>query len=78
MPRYREYCPGRVVEQLTATLRIEAWCLLREGHEGDCAADPTRWRLRWAAPEAVEVSEEVGAEGEEPAGVVACRNGEHA
>jgi len=60
MPRYREYCPGRVVEQLTPALRIEARCMLHEGHGDDCAADPTRWRLRWAAPEVVGVSEEVG------------------
>lgn len=59
MPRYREYCPGHVVEQLTPTLRIEARCMLHEGHEGDCAADATRWRLRWGRPEAVGVSEGV-------------------
>lgn len=64
MPRYREYCPGRVVEQLTATLRIEARCMLHEGHGDDCAADSTRWRLRWARPSEGEVSDGV-AEGEQ-------------
>jgi len=60
MPRYRDHCQGRVSVPITPTLRIEARCMLHEGHGGDCAADATRWRLRWSAPEVVGVSEEVG------------------
>jgi len=76
MPRYREYCQGRVSVPLTPTVRIEARCLLWEGHEGDCAADMTRVRLRWAGAGEAEGDEEASAEG--ATGVVACRNGEHA
>lgn len=69
MPRYREYCPGRVVEQLTPTLHLEARCMLHDGHREDCAADVTRWRLRWSAPEARAEAFETGEEGAEGDGV---------
>lgn len=58
MPRYRDHCPGRVSVPLTPTVRIEARCLRWEGHEGDCAADMTRVRLRWAGASEAEGDEE--------------------
>ena len=62
MPRYRDHCQGRVSVRLTPTVRIEARCLRWEGHEGDCAADLTRVRLRWARPSAEGDEEASGAQ----------------
>jgi len=45
-----ETCPGRTEVDLGA-VTVEARCLMRRGHEGECAADSTRVLLRWPAPE---------------------------